>query len=109
MNKYNEDYNKLLLLDVVYNGNNTYTFTPMTDKKSRSLTLGSIVVSGSDDAMRKFCLRMKFKDFDCVPDSMRSMKYIDMVLGIKSGMIKNLWIWNNKWVPSPNKLFLEEQ
>lgn len=102
-----EDINKLLKLDVQYNGNDTYSFFPRIDRKDRSLTLGQLTVSGSDEAMRKFCMKMDFKDCDCLPDSRREMPFIDMVMGMKAGIVTQLWVWRKDWTATNKKVYLE--
>ena len=107
-NKLNEEgYNKLYKIEIHYNGNNTYTIKPVTDKNGNQLNKGSMIICGDDDSIKKFFMKIQIKDSESNPASARKMKYMDMVLGIKSGIgKKNFYMWKKNWQPSHKKIDL---
>lgn len=99
-------HNKLYKLKVLYSGKNTYTFKPVADKSGNQLDQGSLVIIGDDESVKKFLQKCQIKDTESAPASVRGMKYMDMVLGIKAGKIKSVWIWKKNWRPSNKKMDL---
>ena len=97
---------KLYKVEVRYAGQDTYIFEPCKDKSNKFLNAGSMTVQGDDESMRKFFQKHQFKNTDVKPDSYRSMKYLDMVLGVKVRDIRELWVWSTEWLSSNKKIQL---
>lgn len=95
---------KLYKVGVRYGGYDTYILEPNSDKAGNKLNAGSVTIEAGDEQMRKYLIKHKFKDCESSPDSAREMKYGDMVMGIKSGDIKELWVWNTDWEPKNGKV-----
>jgi len=97
---------KLYKLLVIYNGQNTFTLKPVTDIKGKQIDRGVITVCGSDEEIKKFFIKKKLKDVESLPNSKRVVKYADMVLAVKAGIRKFVWVWESDWSPSNKKIDL---
>ncbi len=73
----------------------------VTDKKP-------IRFRGSEEAFAKFLMKLKAKDVESEPATVRNKKYKDMITTAKDGSDPYIWIWSNVWVNS-NKMIIKEE
>ncbi len=61
---------------------------------------------GDDNGFKKILMRIKASDTQTDPKSVRNVKYMDMVQGIKKGKDNCIWIYDNVWNKLP--MFMKE-
>jgi len=63
---------------------------------------------GSEEAFAKFLMKLKAKDVESEPATVRNKKYKDMIATAKDGSDPYIWIWSNVWIDS-NKMIIKEE
>ena len=88
------EYRKLLRIRVDCQGESQFYFRVVNDQGYRDYTL-----RGTPAGLHKFLKRIKAKDTNTSPNSLRGITYHEMLDGIINGNNNEIWVWSYMWKP----------
>lgn len=95
--KFEEEPNKLLKVRVYVEGEQQYRLKPVSTKSGQQVNKGEFRFRGSEEDFALLLRRLKAKDHETDPPSVKNKSYKQMIQSAKDGSDPYIWIWSMFW------------
>lgn len=106
-----EERNRLIKIRIFKQGSNQWRLLPVEKRDGSSIRRGEITFRGDEEKFRKLLMKLKAKDVETDPPSVKGKTYQQMIDTAKDGSDPYIWVWLNIWnkYRNDNKLTIAER
>ena len=92
-----EERNRLIKIRIYKQGSSQWRLLPVEKKDGSSIRKGEITFRGDEEAFRKLLMKLKAKDVETDPPSVKGKTYQQMINTAKDGSDPYIWVWLKIW------------